>query len=127
MLYISIILLIITIGDETFFLLEKKFHIKKLKTAQFMLRKIILEKQKILLLTTDNTITEIAYEVGFGSQSYFGKKFKETENISPNEFRHRHEKIHNHPFFRSSPSKVRKIQVILIAFSEHLIYFIFNI
>ena len=145
MLYISIVILIITIGGATFFLLKKKLHkkpdtdsafhvekeyIRKAKIyteehydndtlsreelARFIgltpsyfgqlfkketcinfkdyLTAIRIEKAKNLLLTTDSTISEIAYEIGFGSQSYFGKKFEEIENISPNEFRHRHEK-----------------------------------
>jgi len=46
-----------------------------------------IEKAKTLLLTTDKTISEISYEVGFGSQSYFGRKFKEIEKVSPKEYR----------------------------------------
>ena len=40
-----------------------------------------------LLLTTDNTITEIAYQCGFNSSSYFIKHFKAKTKISPNQYR----------------------------------------
>ncbi len=51
---------------------------------------IRIKKAKTLLLTTDKTISEISYEVGFGSQSYFGRKFKEIEKVSPKEYRTKH-------------------------------------
>lgn len=46
-----------------------------------------IERAKVLLLTTDMSITDIANEVGFGSIHYFSRFFKEKENITPNEFR----------------------------------------
>ena len=46
-----------------------------------------LEKAKNLLISTKKNISEIAFEVGFGSQSYFSHLFKKTEQKSPSEFR----------------------------------------
>ena len=40
-----------------------------------------------LLLKTDKTITEIAYETGFRSQSYFDQKFRNETGVSPRQFR----------------------------------------
>jgi len=40
-----------------------------------------------LLRESDLSITEIAYEVGFGSVSYFIEKFKKQTNCTPKEFR----------------------------------------
>ena len=45
-----------------------------------------IEKAKELLLHTSKNISEIAFEVGFNSQSYFGYLFKKNENKSPGEF-----------------------------------------
>ncbi|GGD92975.1 hypothetical protein GCM10011412_33650 [Maribacter cobaltidurans] len=39
-----------------------------------------------LLSKSDATVTEIAYQVGFNSPSYFIKSFKEVYHITPNEF-----------------------------------------
>ena len=46
-----------------------------------------IERAKVLLSTTDMSITDIAREVGFASIHYFSRFFKEKENITPNEFR----------------------------------------
>lgn len=47
-----------------------------------------MKKAETLLTTTQKAITEIAYEVGFSSLKYFGKKFKKLHNgKSPTEFR----------------------------------------
>lgn len=48
-----------------------------------MLRKMRLEKARELLLTTDKTISEAAYEAGFSAPSYFTKCFKEEFGILP--------------------------------------------
>ncbi len=50
-------------------------------------RKYRLQKAKNLLLTTELTISEIAYEVGFRDPAYFSRTFKEVYSISPNETR----------------------------------------
>jgi len=50
-----------------------------------------IDKAKYLLIHTDKTISEIAFEVGFSSSSYFGSLFKKNEKASPKEFR---KKIH---------------------------------
>lgn len=45
------------------------------------------ERAKVLLATTNKSITDISREVGFGSIHYFSRYFKEKENITPNEYR----------------------------------------
>ncbi len=48
-----------------------------------LLRKARLAKAKQLLETTDKNISEVAYDVGFATPSYFAKRFKEEYGISP--------------------------------------------
>ena len=57
------------------------------KTAAAYLNDYRLEKAKSLLLHTDNSVTDIATEVGFNNTSYFIKKFQEANQISPHKFR----------------------------------------
>jgi AraC-like DNA-binding protein len=48
-------------------------------------RKLI--EAKNLLTTTDKTIAEIAYEIGYNEKSYFSKVFKKKSGQTPSEFR----------------------------------------
>ena len=48
-----------------------------------VLRKARLAKAKRLLETTDKNISEVAYEVGFTTSSYFAKRFKEEYGVRP--------------------------------------------
>ncbi len=50
-----------------------------------LLRKARLAKAKQLLETTDKTVQEVAYEVGFTTPSYFAKRFKEEFGVKPGE------------------------------------------
>ena len=51
-----------------------------------LLRITRLKKASALLSTTDKTISEITYEVGFTSPSYFTKCYKEYFGESPSDF-----------------------------------------
>jgi YesN/AraC family two-component response regulator len=46
-----------------------------------------IERAKTLLRRSEKSITEIAYETGFGSIHYFSRYFKESVGITPNEYR----------------------------------------
>ncbi len=50
-----------------------------------LLRKARLAKAKHLLETSDRTVQEVAYEVGFTTPSYFAKRFKEEYGVKPGE------------------------------------------
>jgi len=56
-------------------------------TATEFIRKVKLEKAKNLIETTDLTVSEICYQVGFSSPSYFTKCFKNHFNILPKEMK----------------------------------------
>jgi len=46
-----------------------------------------IERAKNLLLTTDKKCCNLYYEVGYNSQTYFARKFKEIAGMSPTQFR----------------------------------------
>lgn len=54
------------------------------------LTRVRLQEAKRLLVTTDQTIDEIASAVGFKNNSYFTSVFKKREGINPSEFRSRY-------------------------------------
>lgn len=57
------------------------------KNAQQYIHEKLIEKAKERLTTTELTISEIAYELGFEHPQSFSKLFKTKTNISPLEFR----------------------------------------
>ena len=57
------------------------------QTPVELLRKARLSKARHLLETTDQSIAEIAYHVGFTSPSYFNKCFKDEFGCNPSEVR----------------------------------------
>ena len=50
-----------------------------------LLRTARLQRARQMLLTTDKTISEVAYDVGFSARSYFTKCFRDEFGISPSE------------------------------------------
>lgn len=56
-------------------------------TAVEYINNVRLTESCRLLLTTDKSIMDISFEVGFNSVSYFNKLFKNTYNLTPKEFR----------------------------------------
>ena len=58
-----------------------------------ILRETRLKKAHHLLLTTDNTISEVAYSVGFATPAYFSSCFKKQYGKYPTELRDEHNKL----------------------------------
>lgn len=58
-----------------------------LTAVEWIERYVVLEA-KVMLKSTDLTIQQIAEELNFSSQSFFGKYFKKVVGVSPKEFRH---------------------------------------
>lgn len=54
-----------------------------------LLRQLRLKRARHLLKTTDRSVSEIAYEVGFSSPAYFTRCYKEQFNETPTELRDR--------------------------------------
>lgn len=57
------------------------------KTMQEHIHLKLVDKAKSLLWSTDHSISEIAYELGFEHPSYFTRLFKTKTGMSPKEFR----------------------------------------
>jgi len=55
-------------------------------SATEFIRTYRLNLAKEMIEKNTGTISEIAYEVGFNSPSYFSKSFKEKFGVSPSEF-----------------------------------------
>jgi AraC-like DNA-binding protein len=56
-------------------------------TQQHIHNKLI-ERAKEILITTDLTVSEIAYQLGFEYSQSFSKLFKSKTNLTPIEYRH---------------------------------------
>ena len=56
------------------------------KNLRNYVEEIRIKKAIELLISTDKTLTEIAYECGFSSQSYFSYAFKKRAGIPPREY-----------------------------------------
>jgi AraC-like DNA-binding protein len=57
------------------------------RTAGDWIDNYVIMEAKVLLRTTDKAIKEIATELSFANQSFFGKYFKHLTGLSPSEFR----------------------------------------
>ncbi|WP_316931472.1 helix-turn-helix domain-containing protein [Chryseobacterium formosense] len=55
--------------------------------TQQYIQNVIIEKAKEKLSTTNLSVSEIAYELGFEHSQSFSKLFKTKTNVSPLEFR----------------------------------------
>ena len=65
----------------------RQFHELTGKTAMAYVNEYRLAKAKALLLTTQDSISEIAVATGFSDNSYFTRKFKELFGVSPSSMR----------------------------------------
>ena len=57
------------------------------RSALDQINDAIIEKAKSILLTTDNSISGVAYSLGFNYPHYFSRLFKQKTGITPNEYR----------------------------------------
>ncbi len=55
------------------------------KSTALFIRSVRLQKGKELIETTDKTISEIAYQVGFNDPSWFSRAFKKEFNLAPSD------------------------------------------
>jgi AraC-like DNA-binding protein len=67
--------------------LENAFKSKKGITVLLFVQQQRMEKAKLRLLSTTDSIAEISFDVGYTDHSYFSRVFKRTTGKTPNEFR----------------------------------------
>lgn len=67
--------------------LSKIFKEETQKSISAYINHVRIENAKKLLRTTDISLVELAYVVGFEEQSYFTKVFKKLEGVSPGKYR----------------------------------------
>jgi len=60
------------------------------KTTTEHLQLYLIDEAKNILLNPNNSIAEVAYELGFEYPQYFSRLFKKKEGISPSEFREKY-------------------------------------
>ena len=56
------------------------------------LTSVRIERAKQLLLATEQSCTEICFQVGYNNQSYFSRTFKDLVGMSPRQFRNRNQR-----------------------------------
>ena len=59
------------------------------KSTSTWIEEAVMQRAKVLLATTDLPLSEIAARTGIMDQSYFARKFKKHEGVSPSEYRQR--------------------------------------
>ena len=67
--------------------LQLGFRVLYSKSVNEYIRQMKLEISRDLILNTNDTISEIVYNIGFKSRSYFSKIFYEKYGILPTEYR----------------------------------------
>ena len=72
--------------------LGRKFKAEMHMPINAYLRKARVEKAKMLLLFTNESIQDIADELHFCSQSYFAEAFRKETGLSPLEYRDKNKK-----------------------------------
>ena len=70
--------------------LYRKINALAGQTVKEFIRIIRLKKAAELLVTSEMNITEVAYEIGFGSQTYFSTSFTEYFGVSPSKYVEKH-------------------------------------
>ena len=70
--------------------LNRKLNVLRGQSSVELINQVRLEHARIVLLETDLSISEIAYQSGFNDPNYFGRRFGQLYGMSPSEYRDRH-------------------------------------
>ena len=71
--------------------LQRKIKAVTNKSPIQLISSVRMHRAKELILTTDQNISEIAYQTGFSNPSYFSKCFKKEFGLTPTEFQEHHQ------------------------------------
>ncbi len=106
-------------------LLRKIKNETELSASQFI-RKLRLKKAMALLQESSLTVSEVSYQVGFGSVSYFIKCFREEYGFPPGELGKTASQVEEEPL-QEAPKKSRKwllvASVIILGVMASLIFY----
>lgn len=95
--------------------LHRKLKSEANQSISQFIREIRLKKSRELLLSTNSTISEIAYQVGFGSATYFNKCFHDHFGSSPGEYRNNITSQENQPtMIKHSKKRIITYYIILV-------------
>ncbi|MFY9151721.1 MAG: helix-turn-helix transcriptional regulator [Prolixibacteraceae bacterium] len=111
--------------------LHRKLRASSNQSISQFIREVRLIKARELLQRNDLTISEISYQVGFGSPTYFNKCFHEYFGHSPGEYKN-HKLNRSGKFSLSRHFKLSRQNKMLLSLIGSiilliLIYFIFGI
>ena len=112
------------LGMSRYNLHRKVNEITKITVSQFI-NQIRLKKAKEILRHTSNTVSEVAYEVGFSNVSYFIKCFHEYYGYSPGEVGSREKETEESYHFGQRKIKLRTILISMISVVLIIVVFIF--
>lgn len=73
--------------------LQEGFKLLYTRTVTEYIRHVRLEAARDLINTTELTISQIVYSIGFSSRSYFSKIFKNKYHVSPSAYKNKVEEI----------------------------------
>jgi AraC-like DNA-binding protein len=91
-----------------------RFHFQRMfrqvtgETPGSCQRRLRLERAAYLLLRSDRSVTEIAFESGFASHAGFSRAFRKVAGVSPNQFR----SDHSVSWFLSTPNDIHYDPVV---------------
>jgi len=91
-----------------------RFHFQRMfrqvigETPGSCQRRLRLERAAYLLLQSDRSVTEIAFESGFASHAGFSRAFRKVAGVSPNQFR----SDHSVSWFLSTPNDIHYDPVV---------------
>jgi len=92
----------------------RKIKAKTGKSVSQYIRELRLSKAASLIKETDLTIAEIAFKVGFSSQSYFNKVFRKFYGITPGEYKTQKEEDPENKIDIIPKQKHSKFQKIIV-------------
>ena len=93
---------------------RKVNEVTKITVSQFI-NQVRLKKAKEILRHTTNTVSEVAYEVGFSNVSYFIKRFHEFYGYSPGEVGNRSEAADSLDSSNYSKKQIRNILIAVVS------------
>lgn len=94
-----------------------KFHFQRIfkgltgETASEFLIRLRIEKSALLLASSDNTVSDVAFACGFNSVEHFSRSFNNSFGISPTNYREQKNEIQKQKLVNTKPTDMNNIQL----------------